>query len=89
MQLITDVKRNIRASEAKIAISALGIKANLHFLNLPFYYQRPRKASEADWSILRDLIQKVNPDSIFIAGKNIMIEVICQTPMAPTGNVCR
>jgi len=66
------LKTMIRRGEARTACSYIGVKPeNVHFLNLPFYETGTIKKgdlTEADIDIVRDLILKVKPHQIFVAG---------------------
>ena len=65
------VKRLIRWSEARSADKVCGIpEDHIHFLNLPFYDTgtvEKLPPSETDHKIVRNLIEELNPDKIFIA----------------------
>jgi glucosamine-6-phosphate deaminase len=66
------IKTLIRWSEAKYAAGVCGVKEeNLHFLDLPFYQtgtidKRPITAE--DVRIVRELIERLRPDQIYVAG---------------------
>jgi glucosamine-6-phosphate deaminase len=66
------IKSLIRWSEAKYAAGVCGVKEeNLHFLDLPFYQtgtidKRPITAE--DVRIVRELIERLRPDQIYVAG---------------------
>lgn len=67
------LKAAIRRSEARAAVHSFGLDAdtNAHFLNLPFYESGgvtkfPR--TQADLDIIKELITKVRPDQIYMAG---------------------
>ena len=66
------VKRLIRWSEARAADKVCGVPAErVHFLNLPFYdtgVVEKLPPSDVDRQIVRDLIESLSPDEIFIAG---------------------
>ncbi|MCM1348820.1 MAG: PIG-L family deacetylase [Firmicutes bacterium] len=66
------LKTMIRRGEARIACNYIGVKPeNVHFLNLPFYETGTIKKgdlSEADINIVKDLIESVKPQQIFVAG---------------------
>lgn len=68
--MVRTVKGEIRRQEALRASAIAGAKA--HFLNLPFYeeYGSARKAplSEEDVDLVRELLLKVKPHAIFVAG---------------------
>jgi glucosamine-6-phosphate deaminase len=69
---IQNIKRLIRESEAIAAIETLGLTtANARFLNLPFYQTgqvRKDPISASDIAIVRSLLEKHQPDLIFVAG---------------------
>ena len=67
-----DVKRIIRESEAVSGIEVMGLHAsNARFLNLPFYQTgkvRKDPIGPADVAIVRQLLEEVRPELIFVAG---------------------
>jgi glucosamine-6-phosphate deaminase len=69
---VQDTKRVIREAEAVSGIEVMGLsKANARFLNLPFYQTgkvRKDPIGPADVKIVRDLLEKLQPDMIFVAG---------------------
>ncbi len=69
---IHDIKRMIREAEAVSAAGTLGLPAsNARFLNLPFYQTgkvRKDPIGDADVAIVRDLIDAIRPDLVFVAG---------------------
>ncbi len=70
---LLDLKGAIRRSEAKSAVRSFGLndETNCHFLNLPFYETGGIKKGErtqADIDIIKDLLQKVQPHQIYLAG---------------------
>ncbi len=69
---VQDVKRLIRESEAVAAIEVLGLRAEAaRFLNLPFYQTgkvRKDPIGEEDVRIVRELLDRTDPDLIFVAG---------------------
>lgn len=75
-QLDTDdvlkIKALIRWSEAKAGALQVGCKEkDLHFLDLPFYRTgavAKRPIGTEDIQIIRELIDKVRPDQIYVAG---------------------
>lgn len=71
-------KKFIRNSEAKIAVSALGLKpSNVYSLDLPFYGTRAKSktpVSEKDYEVIRSLLRLIEPTVIFAAGIFIMIQ---------------
>jgi glucosamine-6-phosphate deaminase len=70
--LVQDLKRLIRESEAVAAIRALGLgREAARFLDLPFYCTgqvRKLPIGERDVAVVRELIEREQPDLIFIAG---------------------
>ncbi len=67
------IKAAIRRSEARAADRSFGLNdnTNVHFLNLPFYESGGVKKlprTQADLDIIKDLIKKLRPDQIFMAG---------------------
>lgn len=67
------IKAAIRRSEARGADRSFGLndKTNVHFLNLPFYESggvKKMPRTQADLDIIKDLIKKLRPDQIFMAG---------------------
>ncbi|MDD2960518.1 MAG: PIG-L family deacetylase [Muribaculaceae bacterium] len=69
---IRKLKGIIRQCEASTACNYIGVKKeNVHFCALPFYETGKIKKgdlSRADVDIIKDLIQKVKPHQIFVAG---------------------
>ncbi|HET9515485.1 MAG TPA: glucosamine-6-phosphate deaminase [Gemmatimonadales bacterium] len=69
---VLDIKRMIREAEAVSGIETLGLPAvAARFLNLPFYQTgkvRKDPVSDADVAIVRELIEEVHPELIFVAG---------------------
>ena len=69
---VQDIKRIIREAEAVSGIGTLGLPASAaRFLNLPFYRTgRVRKdpIGPADVAIVRQLLEEIRPDLIFVAG---------------------
>ena len=70
---LLELKGAIRRSEAKSAVRSFGLNdtTNTHFLNLPFYETGGIKKGErtqADIDIIKDLLQKVQPHQIYLAG---------------------
>ncbi|MGE0439084.1 MAG: glucosamine-6-phosphate deaminase [Gemmatimonadales bacterium] len=69
---IQDLKRMIRESEAVAGIETLGLPRDAaRFLNLPFYRTgtvRKAPITEADVTIVRRLMEEVQPDLVFVAG---------------------
>jgi glucosamine-6-phosphate deaminase len=69
---VRNIKALIRWSEAKAGAMKVGCQEqNCHFLDLPFY--RTGKVDKNPWGaedveIIRELIQQVNPDQIYVAG---------------------
>ena len=70
---LLNLKGAIRRAEAKAACRSFGLndETNAHFLNLPFYETGGIKKGErtqADIDIIIDLLQKVQPHQIYLAG---------------------
>ncbi len=70
---LLDIKAAIRRSEARGAVRSFGLNpdTNAHFLNLPFYETGGIKKGERtqkDIDIILDLLHKVQPDQIYLAG---------------------
>ncbi len=70
---LLELKGAIRRSEAKSAVRSFGLndQTNAHFLNLPFYETGGIKKGERtqkDIDIIIDLLQKVQPHQIYLAG---------------------
>jgi glucosamine-6-phosphate deaminase len=69
---VQDTKRMIRESEAVAGIRTLGLTDRAaRFLNLPFYQTGKVKKdpiSSADVAIVRQLLDEIEPDLIFVAG---------------------
>lgn len=70
---LLDIKAAIRRSEARAAVRSFGLNpdTNAHFLNLPFYETGGIKKGERtqkDIDIIIDLLDKVQPDQIYVAG---------------------
>ena len=69
---VQDIKRLIREAEAVSGIEVMGLtRDNARFLNLPFY-QTGKVAKDpigpADVALVRELLQQIKPDLIFVAG---------------------
>ena len=67
------LKAAIRRSEARGAVRSFGLDAetNVHFLNLPFYESggvTKLPATQTDLNIIKDLIYRLRPDQIYMAG---------------------
>jgi glucosamine-6-phosphate deaminase len=66
------MKGTIRREEARNAARYSGIKdENIHFLDLPFYETglvKKNPISEKDVEIIKELLLKVQPDEMFVAG---------------------
>ena len=70
---LLNLKGAIRRAEAKSAVRSFGLndETNCHFLNLPFYETggiKKGERSQADIDIIKDLLQKVKPHQIYLAG---------------------
>ena len=70
---LLNLKGAIRRSEAKSAVRSFGLndETNCHFLNLPFYETggiKKGERSQADIDIIVELLQKVRPHQIYLAG---------------------
>jgi glucosamine-6-phosphate deaminase len=69
---VQDIKRIIRESEAVSGIETLGLTASAaRFLNLPFYQTgkvRKDPIGPADVAIVRELLEDVRPELVFVAG---------------------
>ncbi|MDE7153729.1 MAG: PIG-L family deacetylase [Muribaculaceae bacterium] len=69
---IREIKTMIRQAEATIACNYIGVKPeNIHFLRLPFYETgtiKKGELTERDVNIVKELIEKVKPQQIFVAG---------------------
>ena len=69
---VRDVKRMIRESEAVAGLRTLGLEEGAaRFLDLPFYRTgkvRKDPIGPADVAIVRDLLEHVRPDLVFVAG---------------------
>jgi glucosamine-6-phosphate deaminase len=70
--LVLRIKALISWGEAKSAATSIGIKEeNLHFLDLPFYRTgtiAKRPIGVEDVRIIRELIERVAPDQVYVAG---------------------
>lgn len=67
------MKGTIRREEARHACRYTGIKddAHIHFLDLPFYETglvKKNPISEADKNIIKQLLEELKPDQMFVAG---------------------
>ena len=70
---LLDLKGAIRRAEAKSAVRSFGLndETNCHFLNLPFYETggiKKGQRTQADIDIIKELLQKVQPHQIYLAG---------------------
>jgi glucosamine-6-phosphate deaminase len=69
---VRDVKRMIRESEAVAGLLTLGLEEGAaRFLDLPFYQTgkvRKDPIGPADVAIVRELLESVRPDLVFVAG---------------------
>ena len=72
-RLLLDLKGAIRRAEAKSAVRSFGRddETHTHFLNLPFYETggiKKGQRTQADIDIIIDLLRKVKPHQIYLAG---------------------
>ena len=69
---LLDIKGAIRRSEARGACRSFGMDdSHIHFLNLPFYESggvRKLPCTQADVDIIKDLMNSIKPDQIYMAG---------------------
>ena len=70
---LLEMKGAIRRSEARSAVRSFGLNddTNAHFLNLPFYESggiKKNPRTQADVDIIKDLLKKLKPDQIYMAG---------------------
>jgi len=69
---VQDIKRIIREAEAVSGIETVGLpRSAARFLNLPFYQTgkvRKDAIGPADVAIVRELLEEIQPDLIFVAG---------------------
>ena len=69
---VQHIKRHIRESEAIAAVQSLGFPGSTcRFLDLPFYRTgmvRKNEVGDSDVRIVRELLEEVGPDIIFVAG---------------------
>ena len=70
---LLEMKGAIRRSEARGAVRSFGLNdnTNAHFLNLPFYESggiKKNPRTQADVDIIKNLIKKLKPHMIFMAG---------------------
>ena len=70
---LLEMKGAIRRSEARGAVRSFGLNdnTNAHFLNLPFYESggiKKNPRTQADVDIIKDLIKKLKPHMVFMAG---------------------
>jgi hypothetical protein len=72
------IKKYIRNSEAKIAVSTLGLNpANVYSLDLPFYGTHSKTKNpvgEKDYEIIKSLLRLIEPTVIFAAGTSYIIK---------------
>jgi glucosamine-6-phosphate deaminase len=70
--VVLRIKALIRWGEAKSAATSIGIQEeHLHFLDLPFYRTgtiAKRPIGEEDVRIIRELIERIDPGQIYVAG---------------------
>ncbi len=66
------IKRLMRRSEARAAARYSGVKPeNIHFLDMPFYETgrvKKRPLSERDVELCQELIERVRPHQLYVAG---------------------
>lgn len=71
-ETILKIKSLIRWSEARAGAVQVGCREDdLHFLDLPFYRTgtiAKRPMSEEDTAIIRELLDRVQPDQVYVAG---------------------
>jgi glucosamine-6-phosphate deaminase len=71
-ETILKIKGLIRWSEARAGAMQVGChEENLHFLDLPFYRTgtiAKRPVGSEDTAIIRELLERVRPDQIYVAG---------------------
>jgi glucosamine-6-phosphate deaminase len=69
---VQDIKRIIRETEAVSGLEVVGLtRDNARFLDLPFYQTgkvRKDPIGPADVRIVRDLLEEVHPEVVFVAG---------------------
>jgi glucosamine-6-phosphate deaminase len=69
---VRDIKRMIRESEAVAGLRTLGLEEGAaRFLDLPFYQTgkvRKDPIGPADVAVVRELLESVRPDLVFVAG---------------------
>ena len=70
---LLNLKGAIRRAEAKSAVRSFGLndETNCHFLNLPYYETggiKKGQRTQADIDIIIELLQKVQPHQIYLAG---------------------
>ena len=69
---VQDIKRMIRETEAVSGLEVVGLtRDNARFLDLPFYQTgtvRKDPIGPADVQIVRDLLEEVHPEVVFVAG---------------------
>jgi glucosamine-6-phosphate deaminase len=69
---VQDIKRLIREAEAVSGIETVGLSRDAaRFLDLPFYQTgkvRKDPITQADVDIVRNLLEEIKPDLIFVAG---------------------
>jgi glucosamine-6-phosphate deaminase len=72
LQAVLDIKRIIRETEAVSGLEVVGLtRNNARFLDLPFYQTgkvRKDPIGPADVRIVRDLLEEVHPEVVFVAG---------------------
>jgi glucosamine-6-phosphate deaminase len=69
---VQDIKRIIREAEAVSGLETIGLsRAAARFLNMPFYQTgkvRKDPIGPADVKIVRDLLEELKPEYVFVAG---------------------
>jgi len=72
LQAVLDIKRIIRETEAVSGLEVVGLtRNNARFLDLPFYQTgkvRKDPIGPADVRMVRDLLEEVHPEVVFVAG---------------------
>lgn len=75
IESVKKIKDLIRKVEAKASCRHCGVSnANVHFMNLPFYEtgkKQKKELSEEDIRLTMDLLMKIKPHQVFIAGDQV------------------